>query len=167
MRPADQVSETELPGIGRRYDLRDADGKDVSVIIHHSGRRDLYGKRSSRQDLELMLAFTDDQARRLGAILSGAYFTPAVVSRIEAVVGGLAIDWVTMRADSPAVGRSIIELEIRKRTGMTVAAILRDDVPIVPPEPTEVIRAGDRLVVIGRQEDLAGFIDAIVGVSRG
>ena len=124
MRPADQVSETELPGIGRRYDLRDADGKDVSVIIHHSGRRDLYGKRSSRQDLELMLAFTDDQARRLGAILSGAYFTPAVVSRIEAVVGGLAIDWVTMRADSPAVGRSIIELEIRKRTGMTVAAIL-------------------------------------------
>jgi len=163
MRPADQVSETELPGIGRRYDLRDADGKDVSVIIHHSGRRDLYGKRSSRQDLELMLAFTDDQARRLGAILSGAYFTPAVVSRIEAVVGGLAIDWVTMRADSPAVGRSIIELEIRKRTGMTVAAILRDDVPIVPPEPTEVIREGDRLVVIGRQEDLAGFIDAIVG----
>ena len=27
MRPADQVSETELPGIGRRYDLRDADGR--------------------------------------------------------------------------------------------------------------------------------------------
>ena len=74
------------------------------------------------------------------------------------MVGGLLIDWVTLDRDSPGVGRTIAELEVRRRTRMTVAAILRDDVPIVAPEPTEVLRAGDRLVVIGRPEDLPGFL---------
>ena len=67
----------------------------------------------------------------------------------------LLIDWVTLSAQSPGVGRSIAELEIRRRTKMTVAAILRGDgEPIVAPEPTEILQAGDRLVVVGRQEDL-------------
>jgi K+/H+ antiporter YhaU regulatory subunit KhtT len=46
---------------------------------------------------------------------------------------------------------------------MTVAAILRGSEPIVAPEPTEVLRAGDRLVVVGRQEDLRTFVHHVVG----
>jgi K+/H+ antiporter YhaU regulatory subunit KhtT len=40
---------------------------------------------------------------------------------------------------------------------MTIAAILRDHEPIVAPEPAEVLLPGDRLVVIGRPDDLPGF----------
>lgn len=161
--PDDDVAEQELPGIGRRYDMRDETGRAVSVIVHHSGRRDVYAQGRDPEALDLLLTFTDDQARRFGAILGGAYFTPAVVSRIEAVIGGLLIDWVTLRPDSPAVGRSIADMEIRRRTRMTVAAILRDDIPLIAPDPTEVLTAGDRLVVIGRREDLATFTREIVG----
>jgi K+/H+ antiporter YhaU regulatory subunit KhtT len=46
---------------------------------------------------------------------------------------------------------------------MTVAAIVRGDVPLISPEPSEVLEAGDRLVVIGRPQDLSGFIAAVVG----
>jgi K+/H+ antiporter YhaU regulatory subunit KhtT len=46
---------------------------------------------------------------------------------------------------------------------MTVAAVLRDHVPIVAPEPTETLLPGDRLVVIGRQEDLPRFLRHVVG----
>ena len=46
---------------------------------------------------------------------------------------------------------------------MTIAAILRDHVPLVAPEPTETLLAGDRLVVIGRQEDLPVFRRHVVG----
>ena len=35
------IHEQELPGIGKRYDQATEDGL-VSVVIHHSGRRDLY-----------------------------------------------------------------------------------------------------------------------------
>ena len=158
----DPVREYDLPGIGRRFELGDASGHRVSVVVHHSGRRDLYAA-GGAGETPTTLSFTDDQARRLAAVLGGVYFKPAAVAQIEAVIGGLLIDWVTLRPDSPGVGRSIAELDIRGRTRMTVAAIVRGDAPLISPEPSEVLEAGDRLVVIGRPQDLSGFIAAVVG----
>jgi TrkA domain protein len=156
------ISEQELPGIGRRYDVMDVDGGRLSIVLHHSGRRDVYAF-APGQDEGTALTLTDDQARRVGAILAGAYFKPSAVAEVEAVIGGLVIDWVTVRPDSPGAGRSIAELEIRKRTRMTVAAVVRDEGSIVAPEPSEVLRAADRLVVVGRPVDLAGFVSYVVG----
>ena len=154
------ISEQDLPGIGRRYDLWTPEGERVSVVIHHSGRRDLY---AFAGDDAATVSLTDDQARRLGAVLGGAYFKPAVAQQMEAVIGGLLIDWATVRPTSPAVGRSIADLQIRRRTRMTVAAIVRGDDARVAPDPTEVIEAGDRLVVVGRPEDLGGFLAHVIG----
>ena len=159
---AGDIAEIELPGIGHRFDLRDVDGGPITVIIHHSGRRDLYVM-GAHDEPQATVALSDAQSRTLGAILGGAYFKPAVVEEIEAIVGGLLIDWVTLVDDSPGAGRTIAELEVRRETKMTVAAILRDHVPIVAPEPTETLLAGDRLVVIGRQEDLPRFLRHVVG----
>jgi TrkA domain protein len=150
------VTEQALPGIGQRYDLRAAEGGSVTVVIHHSGRRDIYILDGGDEPLA-SVELTDSQARTLGAILGGAYFKPAVVEEIEAVIGGLLIDWVTLDDDSPGAGQTIAELEVRSRTKMTIAAILRDHEALVAPEPTEQLRPGDRLVVVGRQEDLPGF----------
>lgn len=153
---SDDVTEQALPGIGQRYDLRAAEGGSITVVIHHSGRRDIYVL-DSGDEPQASVALTDSQARTLGAILGGAYFKPAVVEEIEAVIGGLLIDWVTLDADSPGAGKTIAELEVRSRTRMTIAAILREHVPLVAPEPTETLLPGDRLIVVGRQEDLPGF----------
>lgn len=156
------VEEQELPGIGRRYELSGVEGDRAVVVIHHSGRRDLYLIPPGASDPRATVTLTDLQARTLGAILGGAYFTPAVVEEMEAVIGDLLIDWVTVREESPGAGRSIADLEIRRRTRMTVAAISRDEETIIAPEPTEVLCAGDRLVVVGRREDLAGFTRLVI-----
>lgn len=156
-RPATgDITERALPGIGERFDLRTADGDDVCVVIHHSGRRDVYVV-DDDGDTRAAVTLSDSQARNLGAILAGAYFKPAVVAEIESVIDGLLIEWATLDADSPGVGRTIAELGVRSQTRMTIAAILRDHVPIVAPEPDEALRDGDRLVVIGRPEDLPAF----------
>lgn len=159
---AADITEVTLPGIGQRYDLTASEGGDVSVVIHHSGRRDIYVMGEEAEPLA-SVSLTDSQARNLGAILGGAYFKPAIVEEIEAVIGGLLIDWVTLPEDAPAVGRTIAELDVRSKTRMTIAAIVRDHNPIVAPEPTEALQAGDRLVVVGRQEDLPGFHRHIAG----
>ena len=122
---APEVSELELPGIGRRFDLDHLDGGRITVVIHHSGRRDLYLLPSDEDEPNAVMTLTDRQARSLGAVLGGAYFKPAMVEEIEEVIGNLLIDWVTLPGSSPAVGRTIGELEIRKRTRMTVVAIVR------------------------------------------
>lgn len=164
---SNEIEEQELPGIGRRYTLAGRDGGSAVVVIHHSGRRDLYVMAPNVDTPQATLTLTDRQARTLGAVLSGAYFTPAVVEEMEAVIGDILIDWVTLRPESPGVDRSIAELEIRRRTRMTVVAVARDTGTIIAPEPEEVLRAGDRLVVVGRREDLAAFTQHVIGVASG
>ena len=155
------ITEQALPGIGQRYNLRAAEEGSITVVIHHSGRRDIYIL-DDGDEPRASVALTDSQARTLGAILGGAYFKPAVVEEIEAVIGGLLIDWVTLDENSPGAGKTIAELQVRSETKMTIAAILRDHVPLVAPEPIETLLPGDRLVVVGRQEDLPGFRRHIV-----
>ncbi len=159
------ITEQDLPGIGRSYTVAGTDGSRVLVVLHHSGRRDLYVLATDQDDDPLAtVTFSDDQARRLGSILSGAYFKPLAVAQVEAVIGGLLIDWATVRSDSPGLEHSIEALEIRHRTRMTVAAIVRaDGSSIVAPEPREVLRLGDQLVVVGRPEDLPAFLQLVIG----
>ena len=159
---SDQIREQELPGIGRRYSV-DADADEVSIVIHHSGRRDIYLADTTGHQPPAVATLSDDQARRLGAVLAGAYFQPTLTRQIEAVVGGLLIDWVTLRPDSPGAGRSIADLQVRRETRMTIVALLRGDDVVVVPEPTEVLQAGDRGVIVGRPEDLDGFVRHVAG----
>lgn len=159
---SDQIHEQELPGIGRRYSV-EAEGGELSVVIHHSGRRDVYLSDGTGHRAPAVVSLSDDQARRLGAVLAGAYFQPTPTRQIEAVVGGLLIDWVTIAPGSPGAGRSIAELEVRRRTRMTIVAILRGDEVVVAPEPSEVLEPGNRVVVVGRPEDLDGFVRHVAG----
>lgn len=158
------VTETDLPGIGRSYTVAASEGGRLLVVLHHSGRRDLYVLPDDEDDdPKAIVTFTDDQARRLGSILSGAYFKPAAVAQVEAVIGGLLIDWATVREDSPGRDRSIEELAIRRRTRMTVAAIVHPDgSSVVAPEPTAILGLGDQLVVVGRPEDLPAFLQLVI-----
>lgn len=159
------VVEQSLPGIGQRYEIDAIEGGTVCVTIHHSGRRDVYILPRGGGDPKAALTLTDAQARTLGAVLSGAYFKPAIVDEIDAVVGDLLIDWFTLDDQSPAAGRSIADLEVRTRTRMTIAAIVRGHDSIVAPEPSEVMVPGDQLVVIGRQEDVRTFVRHVVAAS--
>jgi K+/H+ antiporter YhaU regulatory subunit KhtT len=87
-----------------------------------------------------------------------------MVERIESLIGGLLIEWVTIRDDSPAAGHTIADLEIRRRTRMTVAAIARaDGTSVIAPEPREALHAGDQLVVIGRPEDFDRLRALVIG----
>ena len=95
-----EISEQNLPGIGRSYTLVTRDGAEVLTVLHNSGRRDLYVTADDRTP-RVSVALNDDEARQLGAVLSGAYFKPAVVARVEALIGGLLIDWVTVPSPRP------------------------------------------------------------------
>ncbi|MGH9210253.1 MAG: hypothetical protein ACRD2C_06170 [Acidimicrobiales bacterium] len=102
--PLARVVEQALPGIGHRYEFRSVDGGRVVVVVHHSGRRDLYVFAEGGHEPRAVMTLSDAQARTLGAVLGGAYFKPAIVEEIEEVIGGLLIDWVTLEARRPGRG---------------------------------------------------------------
>ena len=68
----------DLPGIGRSYQMTGSNGGRITVVIHHSGRRVVYGLNAD-SDQASAVELSDHQARKLGAILGGAFFKPAVV----------------------------------------------------------------------------------------
>jgi TrkA domain protein len=151
----------DLPGIGRRYEMTGTNGGRIIVIITHSGHRTVHGL-DPGADQASAVELTDRQARTLGAILGGAFFKPAVVEELEAVFGNLLIDWVTLEEASPGAGKTIGELQIRRRTGVTIVAIVRDSQAITAPEPSDTLRAGDRLIIICRQQDIGPFHQLVV-----
>jgi TrkA domain protein len=160
------VDVQELPGIGRRYEVLGERGGRIAVVLHHTGRRDVYVFEQEPEEddaPDAVVELSDPQSRKLGAILGGAYFKPAAVQEIEAVIGDLLIEWVTLEEDSPLLDQSIEEAQVRQRTGMTIVAIIRDRRAIPAPEPSEMLRGGDRLVVVGRQQDFRALQELIEG----
>jgi K+/H+ antiporter YhaU regulatory subunit KhtT len=106
----------DLPRIGRSYQMTGTNGGRITVVIHHSGRRVVHGLNVGA-DQASAVELSDQQARKLGAILAGAFFKPAVVEEVEAVFEDLLIDWVALEPTSPGVDKSIAELEMRRTTG--------------------------------------------------
>src|SRR6266540_6545081 len=90
------ISEVDMPGIGRRYEIVAGKGQRIVLVIHHSGRRDLYVIDRHADEPTGAVELTDDQARRIGVILGGAFFKPAMVEEIEDIVGEFVVDWVTL-----------------------------------------------------------------------
>lgn len=62
---------------------------------------------------------------------------------------------VPLRADSPAVGKSLAELNLRGATGASVLVIVRGESGVIVPTAREVLRTGDVLAVAGSQEAIA------------
>ena len=61
---------------------------------------------------------------------------------------------MSLRVDpgSSIAGQTLAESNLRGLTGATVMAIVRGDQSVPMPAPTEVVRAGDLLAVIGSED---------------
>lgn len=60
-------------------------------------------------------------------------------------------------ANEKMIGRSILDLDIRAKYGISIMAIKRDDDIIVSPDPAVKVIAGDVLITVGSDKDLKFF----------
>lgn len=60
--------------------------------------------------------------------------------------------WLEVRPGSTLDGRTLAELALRRRTGVSVVGILRDGILLPSPGPDDVLQAGDLLAIMGRPE---------------
>jgi CPA2 family monovalent cation:H+ antiporter-2 len=78
----------------------------------------------------------------------------------------MTIEEVVLPLTSTAANRSLEELEIRARTGATVAEIVRDTESLVNPSPSTVLEPGDVLLVMGSREQVARAIRHLENLAR-
>ncbi len=76
------------------------------------------------------------------------------ISRIAALFAEATVDNIRIEPDSPAANRSLRELEIRKKSGATVIAVVRNNEAIANPEPGLTLQADDIIVLLGAHRDL-------------
>jgi TrkA domain protein len=154
-----ELRETRLPGVGVKYTLMcRARGQRLAVILHNDGTREIYVfDHATDEEPRAVVQLEDDEARQLGAVLGGAYERPKIVEELEMALGELAIEWIPVPADSPAIGKSLAEAAFRARTGITIIAILREPEPVTGAQPGDVIQEGDTLVTVGKLGQYAAF----------
>jgi len=64
--------------------------------------------------------------------------------------GQFTLSDIEVEGGSLIAGKTLLELRFRQNYGATVVGIQRGEEKITAPKPTEIIRAGDRLLIIGR-----------------
>ena len=148
---AQELRETRLPGVGTKFTFTTDHGSRVAVIQHLDGSRELYVFRhAGDEEPTAVLQLEDDESRQLGAVLGGAYERPKIVEELEMALGEFQIEWIRVPNDSWVNGRTLADCGFRKRTGVTVIAILRESESIAGAQPDDVILDGDTLVVVGK-----------------
>lgn len=149
-----QVTETQLPGVGVRYEFETAERDLVGVVHHHSGRREIVVY--DRKDADVartVLELSADDSRTLSDLLGASQVTEALTV-VQQRIEGLTLEWIEVGDGSSMSNRSIGEGELRTRTGASVVAVIRDDTSEPAPGPDYVLTPGDVVVAVGTADGL-------------
>ncbi|MFP4534040.1 MAG: cation:proton antiporter regulatory subunit [Desulfobacterales bacterium] len=148
-----QIKTTDLPGIGKRYSFKTAEGEQITVVLHHSGSREIYHfAEDEEDDPDFTVTLTDEEARQLGTILLGVDYQPVTDDRVELFLKSVRLEWLRVTPESCLANQKIIDTRIRTRTGTTIVGIQRGEKMIGSPDVNELILPGDVLMVIGNRE---------------
>jgi len=152
-----ELKETRLPGVGVKFSMTLYSGARITVIQHNEGDREIYvHRRAGDEDPVAVVELHDDEARQLGAVLGGAYERPRIVEELEMALGEFLIEWIKVPPGSWVNGRTLSDVAFRRRTGVTVIAILRESESIAGAQPDDVILEGDTIVVVGKAGQFPG-----------
>ena len=86
--------------------------------------------------------------------LRGLHLQGKRLDELSQFLAGTTTDTFLILQTSPAVGRSLAELELRSRIGVTLIAVVRDEKSIHNPSRDFLFESGDILVLMGSHKDL-------------
>ncbi|MFI9811320.1 cation:proton antiporter regulatory subunit [Saccharothrix variisporea] len=157
------VNEVLLPGVGLRYEFTNAEGQRIGVIARRSGGFEVVAYSAADPDESRpLLRLTREEADTVAEILGA----PRIAERFADLtkeVPGLAAGQVVVPPASPHADQPLGATRARTRTGASIVAVVRGEDVIASPAPTQVLRPGDVLVVIGTHDGIEGVRRIIEG----
>lgn len=152
------VFETDLPGVGRKFEIEIGDGAQLVIVIHNTGKREVYRKSAPEADAEKVFEASNQLAQTIGSILEGAKFQPVEVDHQGTMLpGDTVLEWYNVAPGSRLANRKLGEENLRRELDVLIVAIQRGEDIITSPGPDTRIEPEDTLVVIGTQEDVLAF----------
>jgi len=146
------VYESDLPGVGKKFEIELGDDERLVMVIHNTGKREVFVRKGD-EDSEKLFELSDRLARQVGTILEGAYFQPIATDTSETMLDDNSLlEWVKVAEGSVVADKTLEELDFRNETGATVVAVKRESGTESNPGPDTVVEAGDTLIVLGTRE---------------
>ncbi len=152
------IKECDLPGIGKKFTLELDSGDKLVVVIHFSGEREVFKFTKDNDEPSSVTTLTDEEARQIGAILSGTYFQPVMEDEQKLMMKNVTMEWIKITDDSALANKKLEELNIRKITGVSITTIIRGETVIPNPRSSEVLKPQDTVIIIGNNEQIKNFI---------
>jgi TrkA domain protein len=153
------VYETDVPGVGRKFEIDLNAGGRAVVLLHHNGRVELFRRASADADSERLLDLTSDESNRLGSILEGAYFESVDTDELAVPLGDAVLEWTEVRADAHVAGETLASADLRNVAGVSVIAVQRGPDTTPNPDSDFELQVGDMLVTLGTREEQERFKD--------
>ena len=147
-----KVKESTLPGVGKKYVLELDEGGHVAVIVKPDGERQLYHFLEDEDRPCDVLTLESGEAQQVAMLLGTQLVTAPDREDLQIALGQLDLEWVKLDEDSPVVAKTLLESQLRKRTGASVVAVLRHGEAIANPPVDTRFEAGDTVVIIGTPE---------------
>ncbi|GAA0723456.1 TrkA domain protein [Halorubrum trapanicum] len=152
------ITESDLPGVGKKFEIELGGGEEMIVVIHNTGKREVFRRSGPDADSEKAFEFSDDLARTIGSIIEGAHFQPFEPDTQETTLpGGILLEWYELPPGSPLVGETLESADIGNRTGLAIVAIQRGEEVLDSPGAGTTLCEGDTLIGVGTRENCAAF----------
>lgn len=163
-----KIRESELPGIGQKFEIITRNNEKIVIVIHDDGRREIYHFGTDHEESISSVIFNDSESRQIAAIIGGMVYKPQALETIEMALEGLAIEWFKVEPGAKAIGQTIGDIDIRSNYNVTVIAILQRNMrKQLSPGPESVIESGDTLVISGERKELKKLIKELLTNERG
>ncbi|MFZ4863580.1 cation:proton antiporter regulatory subunit [Sphingobacterium sp. Mn56C] len=148
------VRESDLIGIGKKYQIETEAGDNMVVVIHDDGKRELYRHENLENETHCVMTLSDEESRQVAGILGGLSYKPKALETIEVALDDLRIEWYKFEALDDEVNKTIGQLEVRQRTGVSIIAAIKAGDTVINPGPDYVIEAGVTLVIAGKAKNI-------------
>lgn len=151
------ITESDLPGVGKKFEIELKNGEMI-VVIHNTGKREVFRRSDPSEDSEKVFEFPDRMARKIGSIIEGAHFQPIESETAETTLpGGILLEWYEIQPGSALTGETLGSADIGNRTGFTIVAIQRGEETIDSPPADTTLAEGDTLIGVGTRENCEAF----------
>jgi TrkA domain protein len=153
------ISESNLPGVGRKFQIETADGDRLTIVIHDDGTRELYHFTHKDPDrVASVVTLTDSEARQVAGIIGGLTYVPKALPSAEIVLDDLLLQWYTIEPGSACIGKTIRDLQVRSLTGASIVSIIEPNrVKRTNPEADTVLNEGATLILAGDRRTITAL----------